>query len=579
MKALVVGVTKTPKFLYRNWQKGSWGRQFKIGHKITIGYGIAIGVAALGILSGQIIGELVWEAPALEQRDQEQREAAILLELKDAILESQSDITPFLRQPKLLETYYYHLRNRADQVQVLFERMEAMMPHPRSLEDENAHNYQSLETLHEKHDQTIAAYWQELDATLALLESSPSDLSWTEQELQALLIDFMNSPAALQLEGLVRDLDGLIGEVEQAEQATHIDVMKARQIKDFVTVASLVCSIVLAIAISIYLTQHITQPLTAVTHVAQRVTAEANFALKAPIMTQDEVGVLGTSLNHLILKVSTLLEEQAIAKQQLESHSQLLERMVEERTEELYEKNAVLQETLQALQKAQVQMIQSEKMSGLGQMVAGIAHEINNPVSFIHCNLTPAQDYAQDLLTLIQHYRQTYPNPTEAIAEFIEEIDLEFLQEDFPKLLDSMSLGTKRIRNIIQSLRTFSRLDEAELKEVDIHDGIDSALMILQNRIKPKPPFPGLHIQPDYGNLPLVECYPGQLNQVFMNLLVNAVDALEEHWKKIPDLNDLTIHIHTQLVDAHTISIHIRDNGPGIPQEMQMRLFDPFFYH
>ena len=576
MKALVGDVTRTPKSLYHFSKKGAWGHRFKIGHKITFGYGLAIGVAAFGILSGQILGETLWEAPALERRNQEQKEAAVLIELKDAILESQSDIIPFLRQPDLLTTYYYHLLNRADQVQVLFERFETMLDPSMDLDTEG-HHQSTLETLHEKHANTIAAYWHELDATLAPLELSSPDVVWTEQELQRLLLDFMKSPAALHLEDLVSDLDVLINDVEQAGRAADLDLMKAQHIKESVTVASLIVSIVLAIAVSIYLTQHITQPLMAVTHVAQQATAEANFELNAPITTQDEVGVLGTSLNHLIRKVKTLLEEQAIAQQQLEAYSQTLERKVAERTEELHAKNAVLQTTLQDLKKAQVAMIQSEKMSSLGQMVAGVAHEINNPVNFIHGNLTPAQDYAQGLLRLVHHYQQAYPNPPEAIAEEIEAIDLAFLQDDLPKLLASMTIGTERIRDIVKSLRTFSRLDEAELKVVDIHEGIESTLMILQNRIKPKPPFPGVHIQQEYGKLPPVECYPGQLNQVLMHLMVNAVDALEEWWRQAPRQDLPMMQICTRQLDLHSIRIRIRDNGPGIPQDLQKQLFDPFF--
>ncbi|MEM8810555.1 MAG: PAS domain S-box protein, partial [Cyanobacteria bacterium P01_G01_bin.38] len=186
-----------------------------------------------------------------------------------------------------------------------------------------------------------------------------------------------------------------------------------------------------------------------------------------------------------------------------------------------------LKATLKQLKRTQLQMIQSEKMSSLGQLVAGIAHEINNPVGFIHGNLHPAQQYAEDLLDLINLYQQVYPDPDAAIAAEIRAIDLAFIQQDFPKLLDSMAMGTQRIREIVLSLRNFSRLDESDRKAVDLHEGIDNTLIILGSRLKGTADMPAVDIIKDYGELPPIECYPGQLNQVFMNILTNAIDALE----------------------------------------------------
>ena len=188
-----------------------------------------------------------------------------------------------------------------------------------------------------------------------------------------------------------------------------------------------------------------------------------------------------------------------------------------------------MQPTLQELQRTQAQVLQNEKISSLGQLVAGIAHEINNPVNFIHGNVNHATNYAQDLLDLVRLYQQAYPQPTDAIATKIGDLDLDFLTSDLPQLLASMRVGTERIREIMKSLRSFSRLDEAEVKPVDIHDGIDSTLMILQSRIKAQPDRSRSEIQiiKRYGELPAVECFAGQLNQVFMNILANAIDALE----------------------------------------------------
>jgi PAS domain S-box-containing protein len=263
---------------------------------------------------------------------------------------------------------------------------------------------------------------------------------------------------------------------------------------------------------------------------------------------------------------------------------------------QLKQQAADLEETLQELQHTQEQMLQSEKMSSLGQLVAGVAHEINNPVNFIFGNLNHANAYTQDLLKLLGLYQQYYPDPHPDVQAEAEAIDLDFLVEDLPKLLNSMRVGADRIQKIVASLRTFSRMDEAEMKAVDIHEGIDSTLMILQNRLKAKDSRPAIEVVKHYDNLPLVECYAGQLNQVFMNILSNAIDALEEHLEsgRVPsDVQDAptadpnsvianiqnppTITISTWRVDSNQVKIAIADNGPGIPPEVRRRLFDPFF--
>ncbi|MBD1930958.1 MULTISPECIES: PAS domain-containing sensor histidine kinase [Cyanophyceae] len=244
-----------------------------------------------------------------------------------------------------------------------------------------------------------------------------------------------------------------------------------------------------------------------------------------------------------------------------------------------------LEQTLYELQQTQAQLVQTEKMSSLGQLVAGIAHEINNPVNFIYGNLIHTDNYIQDLLNLLHLYNKNYPNPTAEIRDEIEAIDVDFLIEDLPKMLSSMKVGAERIRQIILSLRNFSRLDEAEMKAVDIHEGIDSTLLILQNRLKAKTDYPGIQLIKEYGNLPQVECYAGQLNQVFMNLIANAIDALEletcdlalgagkdSSQSPIP-----TIRISTKVQNNNQVVIRIADNGTGMTQAMKQQLFNPFF--
>ena len=240
-----------------------------------------------------------------------------------------------------------------------------------------------------------------------------------------------------------------------------------------------------------------------------------------------------------------------------------------------------LEATLASLHKMQAQMIQSEKMSALGQMVAGIAHEINNPVSFIYGNLSHIRQYTHDLLRLVELYHHHFPNPPTEIQIERKTVDLEFLEKDAIMVLNSMNIGTERIRDIVLSLRNFSRLDESEFKAVDIHEGIDNTLMILQHRLKATDKSPTIQIIKNYGNLSNVECCAGQINQVFMNILVNALDALEEFntkrtYQEIRD-NPSHITIHTSVVDLQWVKIAIADNGSGIPESIQKQIFNPFF--
>ena len=256
------------------------------------------------------------------------------------------------------------------------------------------------------------------------------------------------------------------------------------------------------------------------------------------------------------------------------------------------EKAKELELTLGELKRTQAQLIQAEKMSSLGQMVAGIAHEINNPVSFIYTNITPAAEYTQDLLRLVRLYQQHYPNPVAEIAEQLEIIEPVFIKEDFPKLLASMKVGADRISQIVGSLRNFSRLEEAQCKQVDIHEGIENTILILQHRLKSQAGRSEIQVIKDYGQLPRVECYPGELNQVFMNILCNAIDALDEFAvsgqlsgvsEKSNNSRQLTtefrptIRICTNVANDSRVVIRIADNGGGIKAEVLPKIFDPFF--
>lgn len=310
---------------------------------------------------------------------------------------------------------------------------------------------------------------------------------------------------------------------------------------------------------------------------------ENNLTVGAFTRDRLEILQLLTTQAAISLENAILYNNLAEANQQLIEYNHILEAKVENRTQELNHKNQSLQQALEKLQTTQSQLIQSEKMSSLGQMVAGVAHEINNPINFIHGNISHTNKYFHDLLDLIKAYQQEYPNPSAVVAEKIEEIDMNFLAEDLPKILNSMTVGSSRIRNIVLGLRNFSRLDESEMKPVDIHEGIDSTLMILQHRLQEQNHRQKIEVIKEYTYLPQINCYAGHLNQVFMNILSNAIDTLEESLVSNMSVVDdrvsknLTIRICTEVVENNKLRIRFTDNGCGMTEKVQQKIFDPFF--
>jgi two-component system NtrC family sensor kinase len=284
--------------------------------------------------------------------------------------------------------------------------------------------------------------------------------------------------------------------------------------------------------------------------------------------------VKGLSLGAVDYITKPIQHEEVLARIRVHLQLRNATRMMEQRTHEL-------NEALETLKHTQLHLVQSEKMSSLGQLVAGVVHEINNPINFIQGNLNHVKEYMQNLLEILQLYQQHYPNPVEEIRVRAEDLDLKFLQADLIKLLGSMETGSDRIRHLILSLRNFSRLDESDLKPVDIHLGIDSTLLILQHRLKARPNFPAIEVIKDYGQLPYIECYPSHLNQAFINILANAIDALEEFNINRTDRemqqNPSQITIRTSVLSSQWIEIAIADNGVGIPEDVQPRIFEPLF--
>jgi signal transduction histidine kinase len=338
-----------------------------------------------------------------------------------------------------------------------------------------------------------------------------------------------NGEIAPKFEQLSKSLEQLVNSISEQRQQAENSFKKAKVLRVMIIITSMALSMAIALALAFYTSRAIARPIKAVTNVAKRATQEGNFELQAPVTTEDEVGVLATSLNQLIQQVATQIQE---------------------------------------LKQAQAQLIQSEKMSSLGQMVAGIAHEINNPVNFIYGNLEYANDYTQELLELVHLYQRHYPQPVTEIQNKLKDVDLDFLREDLPKVLSSLHVGAERIRQIVLSLRHFSHLDEAEMKQVDIYQEIDNTLLIMSHRLNSN-----IEVIKQYESLALIECYPAQLNQVFMNILSNAIDELLAH----NEFAHKQIVIQTRLLDDNQIEVRIRDNGPGIAPEIQDKIFDPFF--
>ena len=278
-------------------------------------------------------------------------------------------------------------------------------------------------------------------------------------------------------------------------------------------------------------------------------------------------------LINLLIAQAAISIENARLYHCLEDYSHNLEVQVQQRTQQLQEKNQHLQQTMEKLQQTQAQLIQIEKMSSLGKVVAGIAHEINNPITFISGNITHARQYFQDLLDLNYLYQEQLSVPSAAIQDKLQEIDLEFLCEDLEKIFNSMETGSDRISKIVLGLRNFSRLDESQRKRVDIHEGLDNTLMILQYRLRGNSSRPDIAIVKNYGQLPLINCYASQLNQVFLQILTNSIDALTT--SEAPDFPE--IKIGSEMLDAQTARIRIADNGPGMSQRVCQSIFDPFF--
>ncbi len=545
------------------WKKLFAQRRYSLGKKLTIakkigyGYSLAIGIAICGTAIGLAIGDYY--------QKQAQNRLLFIDEQQHLFNRLEEEILKLRLHPqRLIAVLDNHFWFEYETSKFLGEirQVHNTLSELDSLVKNNHNNSLHLVVKPAVIKQFSTSYQNNIDDYVELMQSVWAKNDYYNltpekalQVKQQILEDISGEKAdkiSIEFEILDEKLTRMFYTIDRKKKEANYSLVQANKLRFKIVIFSMALAVLLATLLALYTSRAIARPLQLVTNIAQQVTKECNFNLQATVISQDEVGMLANSLNQLIQWVGKYTQE-------LEESREFLEHKVEERTQELTQ-------TLRDLKQTQAQLIQTEKMSSLGQTVAGVAHEINNPVSFIYGNLSHIEAYSKELIDLIRLYQKKYPNPEPEIATRIDEIELDFVEEDLSKIMSSMNMGTERIKAIVLSLRNFSRLDEAEVKEVDLHEGIENTLLILNHRLQN-----GFEVIKNYENLPFISCYPAQLNQVFMNIITNALDEMEK--KPVPR----QLIITTQKILKNQIQVKIKDNGLGMSEKVKQHLFDPFF--
>lgn len=531
-------------------------RNLSISQKISYGYALAIGLSILGTTGGLILGNYYQDQAQQQERVADQQHH-LLSNLENATLAVRSHPQELLTasvNPNQIEAQKHQYLADVDRMKRLLSELDIFI---QNYPDGVDVNTAELHHLLQEYEANIDAYNQVIESLWQISESEnlkPEEVTAIQQELLKALHHPSTSQVMAQFNHLSQHVEDAKTNAEAQQSQVHQQLAQAEALRLRIIVSSLLLSVGITVLLATITSRAIAHPIETVTHVASAIVNESNLEIRTPVTSNDEVGSLATSLNQLVQWVDD-------STQDLELARQTLEQRVEERTQELTQ-------ALQELQHSQAQLIQREKMSSLGQMVAGIAHEINNPINFIYGNLDYAKRSINDLLILLELYRQEYPQPNGAIQEQSEVMDLDFLIADMPKMLSSLKSGAERIQEVVLSLRNFCRLDEAQLKRADIHEGLENTLLLVGHRLQPN-----INLVKKYSQLPRIDCYPAQLNQAFINIISNAIDALEEvQGKAIP-----TIVIRSETIDNRWIRVSIWNNGAAIPDDVQERIFDPFF--
>ena len=519
-------------------------RNLSIHDKICRGYALALCVAIGGTTVGMLVGTHYYRIT--NNQVHIERESQLLHKLQVALVRTQNSqewLFYGIDKPQIFDSKYQQLQKNIYSLKVLLSEVKK----PKYLKQ-----IKGIGKFRNTCDSLLSNYIYQLEIVNKKISQLPNNPA-QQSVKRKLLSNFARNKIGLQLDRAVNDIAEIIDRAQEQEDAGREALLQAQALRVQIILGSMALSIVVAAVLAGFTSRAIAKPLAAVTKIAQRVTEESNFQLQVPVTSTDEVGVLATSLNQLIQKVNQLLEE-------LKSEQQS-------------------------------QILQNEKMATLGRMLAGVAHEVNNPINFIYANIDPARNYVEDILDLLKTYETEISNPPAAVLAKGEEIDIDFLKQDLIKIFDSMQVGAERAKAIILSLKDFSRIDEAAPHPVDLHACIDSSLLILNSRIKQ-----GIEVVCNYGNIPTIEGYMGLLYQVFVNLLNNALDAVEEKVKiekasseeakkqsdsesskqQVPSFFPRIV-IATEYLDDDSVVVRISDNGMGIAPESQEKMFETFF--